>query len=159
MSWRRAKPRRRLRSDMLPILGVLAMPFLLAWIFPYAALSPVANAPASYATTRRTTCSFVELSKEDETKAIGAARTAWHVNAEDVRRLRIEMFADDLPKNETEPVIDVSQRTRIARTSVIPYKPVDLPSDLRAAPPIVFEKLAPPVKPVAFPREEMLKLD
>ena len=159
MSEVRAKPRRRLRNEILPLFGVLATPLLLAWIFPYSALSPATSQSASDGGAPATTFSFVELTKEEEARAIAAARTAWHINSEDVRSLRIEMFADDLPMKAYRPVAGVEDRTRTAHDGDLPYVPAYLPSDLRAGSPVVLENPEPPVKPVAFPREEMLKLD
>lgn len=158
MSAQRFRPRRRLRSEVPPISIVLAIPLVLVWVFPYSALSPVPMVSAGLKPDK-TLYAFVELDEGEEAKAMAAARTAWHVNSEGVKKLRIEMFADDLPDDAAGVVVDVGQRTRISRGSVIPYEPTEFPSDLRAPAPIVFDKPAPPVKPQPFPREEMLKLD
>ena len=158
MSAQRFGPRRRLRSEVLPISMVLAIPLALAWVFPYSALSPVPKDLGGIRTDR-TFYAFVDLDEDEEARAMAAARTAWHVNSEGVKKLRIEMFADDLPDDASGVVVDVDQRTRVSRGSAIPYEPTELPSDLRAPAPTVLDKPEPPVKPQPFPREEMLKLD
>ena len=158
MSAQRFRPRRRLRSEVLPISVVLAIPLALVWIFPYSALSPVAR-NSDGLRADKTLYAFVELDEEEEASAMAAARTAWHVNSEGVKKLRIEMFADDLPDDASGVVMDVDQRTRISRGSAIHYEPMELPSDLRAPAPTVLSKPAPSVTPQPFPREEMLKLD
>lgn len=159
MTSRRFRPRRRLRSEILPISLAVAMPLLLAWIFPFGALSPAARGGAAPARPASVSCAFVDLTEDEEYDAMLAARTAWHISSRDVKSLRIEMFASDLPEDDTGPVIDFSHRTRISRERPIAYEPVLLPTDLRAAPPAVLQKPEPPEKRPTFGREELLKLD
>ena len=158
MSGRHYRSRRSVRSEILPIAVVLAIPLVLVWIFPYAALSPLAKQETSGTGQARPFCAIVELNAEEEAMALAAARTAWHVNSEGVKRLRIEMFADDLPDDASGPVVEIDQRTRTRGGRVIPYKPVFLPSDFRAPEPVVLAKPEAPAKPQPFPKEEMLKL-
>lgn len=158
MSALRFRPRRRLRSELLPISIVLAIPIALVWIFPYSALSPVPR-NSDGIRADKTLYAFVALDENEEALAMTAARTAWHVNSEGVKKLRIEMFADDLPDDASGVVVGVDQRVRFSRCGGIPYEPTELPSDLRATAPAVLAKPKPSVKLEPFPMEEMLKLD
>ena len=158
MSSRRYRSRRSVRSEILPIAVVLAIPLLLAWIFPYSALSPLARQTDGAMGPTRPFYAIVALNADEEAMALAAARTAWHVNSEGVKRLRIEMFADDLPEDASGPVVEIDQRTRARGSNAIPYKPVFLPSDFRAPAPVVLPKPENPPKPQPFPKEELLKL-
>jgi len=158
MSGVRSRPRRRLRSEALPLSVAVLVPLALAWMFPYGALSSseaegtVRSSPAAAA------CAFVELDREAEIRALAAARTAWHVNSEGVKRLRLEMFADDLPDDASGPVMGIAQRTRFSRDVPVSYEPLSPPTDLRAAPPSKLGKPDTPAPALPFPRDELLKL-
>lgn len=153
------KPRRRLRSEILPLSLVVALPVAIAWMFPYGALSSQ-NAVAKDASKGAATeFAFVELGEDEETEAVLSARTAWHVSSEDVKNLRIEMFADDLPEDDAGPVVDVDHRVRPPKGFAIEYRQSVLPSNLRADKPRKLEKPAPAKRTLPFPREDLLKLD
>lgn len=159
MNLRSIRSRRSLRSEMLPVSVVLSIPLILAWIFPYCALMPTSNLDAGAIGATPASCAFAELDEIEEAAAIVAARTAWHVNSEGVKSLRIEMFADDLPEDASGPVLEIRDRTRVSHGVAIGYETTMLPSDLRAAAPSKLEKPAPPAKPLPFPKDELLKLD
>lgn len=159
MSQRLLRPRRSLRSEILPVFVVLAIPVLLAWVFPYGALLPAPKGDAIVGGVGRAACAFVELDENEESSAIVAARTAWHVNADGFKNVIIEMFADDLPEDASGPVVEIQHRTRVKHDMAIGYESVKLPTDLRAAAPMSLEKPEPPVKSLPFAKEELLKLD
>lgn len=159
MNPRGLKPRRRLRSEILPVSLAVGMPLLMAWVFPFGALSPTARGNRADVEHVPALCSFVVLTEDEEYDAVVAARTAWHISSRDVKNLQIEMFANDLPEDDTGPVIDFSERSRAVHVRPIAYEPVVLPTDLRAAPPDVLQKPEPPEKRPTFSREELLKLD
>ena len=159
MSQRLLRPRRSLRSEILPVFIVLAIPVLLAWVFPYGALLPAPKGAAMTGVAGPAACAFVELNEEEESNAIVAARTAWHVNSDGFKNVIIEMFADDLPEDASGPVVEIQHRTRVKHDMAIDYEPVKLPTDLRAAEPVLLEKPEPPVKSLPFAKEELLKLD
>lgn len=158
MSTRRFCPRRRLRSEIAQLVTVVVAPVALAMVFPYRALS-VSPDISVVPERSRPFCAFIDLDSDSEAEAMSAARTAWHVNSEGVKRLRIEMFADDLPEGTPGPVVTVDQRTRFGHDGAMRYASEALPSDLRAAPP---EKLSrqegESVPQPAFMRDELLKL-
>ena len=154
------KPKRSVRSEILTLSLVIAVPVVLAWIFPYGALAPsdAAKGRASGGEAA-TEFVFVELSEDEESEAVLSARTAWHVGSESVKNLRIEMFADDLPEDDEGPVIDIDHRVRSPQGFEIEYKQSILPCDLRADPPEKLESPVPEKRVLPFPREELLKLD
>ena len=159
MSLRRYRPRRRLRSELLLILLAVGMPLVMAWIFPYGALAPLSQDGFLSRGPTAASCAFVELDETEESNAIIAARTAWHVNSSGVKSLRIEVFADDLPEDDTGPVIDFQDRIKIMHDKAIVYEPIVMPTDLRASPPAILAKPETSCKRPPFAREEMLKLD
>ena len=151
------RPRRSMRSEFVQLALVALFAVSVACVFPYAALSPAVRGAESQPQARAS-CAIVRLTEEEESGALAAARSAWHVNAEGVKRLRIELF-EDLPESFQGPVADIAARTRVVRGEEGPYAPDGVPTDMRAAPAARMEPPAGESAPAAFPRDEMLKLE
>lgn len=159
MKARRFRPRRRLRIEVVQLLASLALPAAILYVFPYKALAPSAKVRVQ-GVRRAVPCALVTLEPDQERRILAAAKAAWQVSAEGVRRLRLDMFAEEIPDVVLDPVADISARTRTPRSAPSPVRPSVPPTDLRAAPP---EAIAPaveePAATHAFPREELLRLE
>ena len=108
------RPRRKIRSEILQLSIAMVIPAIVFDAFPYKALRPVADSAAKDE-ARPATCAFVSLSPDDERRILAVARSAWHVDAESVRSLRLEMFVDEIPDVALPPVADISVRKRNVR--------------------------------------------
>ena len=151
------RPRRSMRSETAQLAFVAAFTLALASAFPYGALAPERSRERP-ARPARAGCAIVVLSEEEESKALAAARSSWSVGSDGVKRLRIELF-EDLPEACQGPVADAAWRMRRERCAAGPYEPDDAQTDMRAPAPAILEP--PKEKPsgIAFPREEMLRIE
>ena len=152
------KPQRRLKSELLPLAIVVSLPLALAAVFPYGVLVPSGRRPPAPSSDAPATCAIVNLTEAEERQALAAARSSWNVNADGVKRLRIELF-EDLPDEPMGAVIDVDARSRPPAGGDIGYEPSLLPSSLQAPAPTVLEAVPGEARPAAFPKSDMLKLD
>ena len=159
MRARTYRPKRSLRIEVVQLVASMALPAAILYVFPYKALLPVAPMKSQDA-PRAAKCAFVTLDKDHESRIVAAAKSAWQVNAEGVRRLRLDMFVEEIPETSLGPVSDISTRTRTPRSAPVPRLAPVPPTDLRAATPgtISKETDAPAPRP-AFAREELLRLD
>jgi hypothetical protein len=159
MTPRSYRPRRSLRIEALQLLASAALPAAILYVFPYKALAPVAQARArDEACTAK--CAFVTLDQDQERRIVAAAKSAWQVSAEGVRRLRLDMFAEEIPEAALDPVSDIAARTRVLRSPPLPGGEHSPPTDLRAPPPesIKASKEEVRARP-AFGRDDMLRID
>jgi hypothetical protein len=159
MNARTYRPRRSLRIEVVQLAASMALPAAILYVFPYNALAPVQpTAPREAKSAAR--CAFVTLDQDQERRVMAAAKSAWQVSAEGVRRLRLDMFAEEIPDAMPGPVAEISTRTRTARSAPVPRFASEPPTDLRAPQPgtIPPERDGPAPRP-AFAREELLRLD
>jgi len=160
MNGRSYRPRRSLRIEIGQLAAALALPAAIFYTFPYKALAPSARAAADAVGPRRSTCAFVTLAQDEEKSVLAASKSAWQISTEGVRRLRLDMFAEEIPEAVIDPVADISIRTRIDRSAPLPEISVMIPTDMRAPQP---ESIAPAkgedAPSMAFPKEEMLRLE
>ena len=153
------RPRRSLRIEIAQLVATLALPVAIFYSFPYKALSPSTHSvPQSDKTPA--SCAFVTLDGDEERRIVAAARSAWQVSAESVRRLRLDIFAEEIPEAKLDPVADISIRTRTARSAPFPKRDFSPPTDYRAPLPEMIERAGGEMAPVeAFTKDELLRLD
>jgi hypothetical protein len=152
------RPRRKIRSEILQLSIAMVIPAIVFDAFPYKALRPVADSAAKDE-ARPATCAFVSLSPDDERRILAVARSAWHVDAESVRSLRLEMFVDEIPDVALPPVADISVRKRNVRNLPLPDRVDSPPTDMRAAEPGALDgNPRDTAASAAFTREELLNL-
>ena len=158
MSARSYRPRRRsLRSELLPLAAVLSLAFAMYVVVPHAAVvfSPKAAAPRPSTSA----CAWISLSPEEEAKALSVARSAWQVDPASVRRLRARLLTSNLPLETQLPVLRVADRLRTDSRRDVGYAPSVLPPTLAAPAARAIPMAASSGPLLAFPREELLKLD
>jgi hypothetical protein len=149
---------RRLRRDILSFAIMASLPTALALVFPYESLE---FKPEVNEGEREPVCAFVVLGEKEERAALAAARTAWQVGSQSVKRLRADLSVADIPPEPVRPVIAVRPERSGGAVAGGEYIPNALPPTV-AAPAAADIKAdaasAEPTKP-AFSREELLKID
>ena len=152
----RARPRRSLRHEIAGLAVLSAVPVALLLVFPYEAMSFRA---AEGLRDVRPVCAFVTLGEEAEHAALAAARTSWQVDSRNVKRMRVDLSAGDLPAEPLRPVFNVRPKRGGDAAMDAVYVPSALPPTVGAPKAAVIPADADgPVKAQpAFPREEMLR--
>jgi len=159
MSSRPYRPRRSLRIEIGQLAAALALPVAIFYTFPYKALAPSARS-AKAAAPRRSSCAFVTLGQDEERRILAASKSAWQVSTEGVRRLRLDMFAEEIPAATLDPVADIAIRTRVGRSAPMPRASAMIPTDMRAPVPDTIAPARGEDSPaMAFPKEDMLRLE
>ena len=158
MSVRVYRPRRRLRIDIVQLICVLALPAAILHAFPIKALAPQEKGVAP-PERHPAACAFVTLDPEQEHKILAAAKSAWQVSADSVRRLRLDMFVEEIPEAPLGPVADIDIRTRTRSGAPQPDELYGPPTDFRApAPTEITQDEEQPAPDAAFSKEELLKM-
>lgn len=151
------KPKRQWRYELYSLAAVLAVPLAVLFVFPYEAVGFTAAADEP---PRTASCAFVTLTEDEESAALSAARAAWKVSAEGVRRMRADLSVDAMPEEVPRAVMDVSERTRAARASSVAYDELPMPSTRAAGAPV---RIAAPAAGredgLPFSRKELLNID
>lgn len=145
----------KLFTEASRVVLVASVPAVLMSIFPYKAIGFRAEKRAE---TRRTgMCRFVKLTAEEETDALNAARAAWATDASNLRRIRLELMGEELPDYGGGELLGYESPTE--RRERVRFVPEMLPESLGAGEPAAIKAEEKQPEPaLAFPREEMLKL-
>ena len=146
---------RRLRSEFFPLSIAFATSLILAAVFPYGALSPLAPSSGT-AGVAEASCAFVSLTDDEMSKALAAARTSWHVNSDSLAGQRLEMF-EELPEAVQGAVVDIDMGNAPRRGQPPGYKADAVPTDMRAPLPPALPSVPPSAPKPAFSREDLLK--
>jgi len=144
-----------LRSEMLSLMTVLAVPAMLAVVFPYSSLGfrgmPEPRPAGDFA-------AFVTLSAEAEAAAVRAAKTSWRGEDAVGDRLRAELRLGELPAPDASPVLSIDSRNRPVAGSRTPLPmPAYLPSQAASHPARLPANDMPVAEPV-FSRKELLEI-
>lgn len=145
---------RSVRSELLGLSVIAAMPVAIMLVFPYSAVGFKARTPPPHAAS----VAFVELDESAEAEALNSARTLWRMESSASRRLRARLPLAGLPDDEPGiklqlPVVDSSTAPQGPAYRAGAWCPSTAVRRLVQLP-------ASPVKPrtPAFPRSEMLEL-
>jgi hypothetical protein len=152
----RPKPRRQLRHELYSLASVLAIPAAISLVFPYEAVNFEPEECGSGGMAR---CAFVELTEGDEAAALASARAAWKVGASSVRNLWADLTVAAMPEETPSPVMDVSERTRVAPAAVVKYDVPPMPRTMAAPAPGRISAGGGADGSSAFPRDEMMALE
>lgn len=156
MSAMRYRPKRRLRSEILPLVVILALPVSLYFTFPSGAIgySPEELPPSATAVN-----SFVTLGAERESKLLQSARASWQSDAASRRGVRANLLSCG-SEGELSMIaagIRLEFPERVVRLTEYEISP--LPASVAAAGPSAL-KAAPSAEPApAFSRSDLLKLE
>ena len=151
----RARPMRSIRHEIANLVELAIVPVALLFVFPYEAMSFRAEKDVRHV---RPVCAFVALNENDEHAALTAARASWQVDSKNVKRLRLDLSAGDLPPEPLIPVFETRPKRGADATPGSEYVPNALPPTLAAprAAAIPVDADGPVKTPPAFLREEML---
>lgn len=149
------RPKRRVRNELFPLFVVAALPTALVLAIPREAIGFL---PKSDLPPISPSCAFVTLSEANESKALAAAQSAWHVSPRGVRELRIEMFADSPPVREPTEMLAISSRTRSPEPDPPAFEPAAVPKTLAAPAPTKIPT-EPENAAAAFSRDDLLRID
>jgi len=145
---------RSFASELLSAAVVLTVPTCIVAVFPFDAL----EFRASEGVTQPVRNAFVRLTPESERLALRSARTSWQEKGVGVRRLQTDIFRVELPEEEPMSVLSVRDRSRPPGMSRIACERTAFLPSLKAPPPILIKSGKMP-EALAFPREELLKMN
>ena len=149
------------RRDLSGLLMVVAVTASMAAVFPYETLSWMAQDAALRSVSRdgAASAAFISLTPTQERAALKAAKTSWQVDASGVKRLRADLLMDDLPDDIASRSVDVGAMPSQGRPLLVGYAfPMDPRSAAAEAPRRLARDRADEARPLAFSREELLKL-
>ncbi|MGN0855742.1 MAG: hypothetical protein ACI4R9_09530 [Kiritimatiellia bacterium] len=153
----RPKPRKALRHEFYSLVAVMAVPLALIVSFPYAAIGFIPAAPTE---TPRAACAFVTLRPDEETDILAAARAAWKVSADRVRRMRADLSLAEIPDDTASALADIADRRRPPPAGPIRFDVLPLPPSCAAPPPAKIPADSADAEGVpTFPRSELLTID
>ena len=148
---------RKLRSELMSILTVLAVTVAVALTFPFGA---VGFRPRPDRARPRSSAAFVVMSADEQATAMRAAKTSWQVDAGGVRRLRVDLSVGELPEDPAASSMDIGVRPSRSVVPTVGYQPSAYPLTQAAAPCAGISRAeAEPVREPPFPKAELLKLD
>lgn len=146
---------RRLRSEIATVMTVLSIPFGIAAVFPYRALTFRGSAAARLGT--EPVASFVTLDEKSEGAAIRAAKTAWRDEGAEPMR-NSTLILNELPEEPKRPVLTIESRSRLPALPLVERDVSPFLPSRRAVAPV---RIAPDESAdlQTFSRKELLKID
>ena len=156
MNRRPYRPKRSLKSELIPLFAVATLTAAIAAVFPYAAVGLKGVAP----TVRRPTFVLTRLTAAAEAEALKAARAAWRVSPQGTQRPRSELMRQLLRLGPAPnlPLTAVDERMHPPPLAKSVYLPAILPPSVAAKAPAALPAAEAAVPAAAFPREEMVRL-
>ena len=144
-----------MKSELASVATVLAVPMVLVFAFPYAAVTFRATQPAEACDP---TVSFVDLSVGAERAALRTARTTVQVVGGGVRSLVADLSTAELQVEPRASVLPIEDRTRLAPAQLVEAGRSPFLPSRRADPPTRIATTDEPIPP-AFSREELLGIE
>ena len=145
---------RSVRSELLSVAAVLALPIGIASVFPYGVIRFSASHPVVSPDAR--TASIVFLDEAAVARVIRAARTV--SRGEEARRSYVNLLPAELPEVDEVPTAAIGLRRKpddppVVENGIPPFLP-----SRRASAPVRIPAETAKEKPV-FSRDELLKLN
>lgn len=145
---------RSVRSELLSVAAVLALPIGIASVFPYGAIGFSVSKPAASPDVR--TASIVFPGEEEIARVMRAARTV--SRGEDVGRSYVNLLPSELPGAGESPPVAIGLCRKpddppVVENGISPFLP-----SRQASAPVRISAETVKEKPV-FARDELLKLD
>ncbi len=147
---------RSFKRELANLLFVVLLPTMLICVFPFDAV----GFRSSWTPERRSLCvEFVELSAEDEVKALQRAKTSWQMEKGTRDDWRVQLRLEDLPDGEgAAPAIAFASPVVWKPTKVDYRLPAYLPSS-GAKSPRMLRGGGEETESPAFSREELLEIN
>ena len=156
MSAPRYRPKRRLRSEILPLVLILAIPALLVLSFPSEAVGFVPAAPAPRETM---TCSVIKLDASREVKLLASARASWQSDAASRRGVRADLLSCGAESGATRIASGILPALPARVGDAAEYIIDPVPAGVAAGEPSLLAAEPAPAETKAFSESDLLKLD
>lgn len=155
MSARRYRPKRRLRSEIFPLVVIMSLVLALCLAFPSGAIG---FRPVERRRTGSVYNAFVTLSSKRESELLVAARSAWQSDPSSRRGVRANLLS--LGSSDSGRIVSgVRPSVRSAVDIVEAYECDFIPSGLAAEAPTMLSPERQTVPEPAFPKSDLLKLN
>lgn len=158
MSRVRYRPKRRLRSEIFPLVVIMSLPVALYLSFPSGA---VGFRPAGASLADHAVSAFVSLTPEREAQLLSAARASWQSDSANRRGVRADLLDCGTPS--VAVAVPLVSLPRAARRDVpaaeAEYEVDFLPVGMAADPPKRLAAQEESVPAPAFPESDLLKLN
>ena len=156
MSVRRYRPKRRLRSEALPLAAVFALALALYFAFPKGA---VGFRPETREKSTGTYNAFIRLDAKTEAELLASARASWQSDSPGRRLVRADLLGNLDPSADFRMSSGLRPESRVVTDSVEEYELDFLPVGVAADPPSVLKADPPSVPERVFPDSDLLKLN
>lgn len=157
MSVPRYRPRRRLRSEVFPVLAVLALIAALYAAFPSGAVNFQPRKGVAPVTVYN---AFVSLDVEREAELLAAARSSWQSDSASRRGIRANLLSCGGAGDESPVASGLCPPIRSAEEAVVDYECDIVPSGVAAdAPTVLASENDVSVREPAFSKADLLKLN
>ena len=155
MSGRRYSPKRRLRSEIFPLLVILSLPVALWFAFPEGA---VGFKPVDLPRPETVYNAFVSFDEERESQLLVAARSAWQSDSSSRRGIRADLLS--CGSSDADRISSgIRPSVRMPVDPVVSYESDFIPSGLAAESPAMLKRDEETVSEPAFPKSDLLKLN
>lgn len=156
MSGRRYSPKRRLRSEVLPLVAVMSLPLALYLAFPSGAFGFMPSTPSR---DESVYSAFVVLGEDREARLLASARASWQSDSASRRGHRANLLSCGDRSEVVRIASGLDPVVGRAECPVPDYEVDLVPSGGAAAAPQTLDKdELPPPEPV-FGRSDLLKLN
>lgn len=150
------KPRRRIRHEILSLVPLAVLIAVLFLMFPFSSIA-LKGLTDSVPSGIGTTCVLVELTADEEARAMEIIRSAFSTDAGSVRDLRADLSLSTIPEQAPSLVMDFDDRKRPRELTEPSLEIFLIPRSLAAPEPGVIQAAEPPAARPAFSKEELLK--
>lgn len=155
MSGPRYRPKRRIRSEIIPLAVIMSLPVALWIAFPTGAIG---FKPVTHHRAESVYNAFVSLDVEREAELLVAARAAWQSDSSSRRGVRANLLC--CGTSDTDRIMSgVQPSVRPAVDVVEAYESDFMPPGFAAESPAMLESDKESVAEPAFPRTDLLKLN
>lgn len=150
------RPRKRIRHELMSLVPLTALTAALVLAFPFKLFTSERRAP--HATRHDVpSCVYIELTAEEESRAMDAIRSAFATDAGGIRDLRADLSLSTIPERPTPVVLGFDDRKRPGELRAPALEILVLPKTYAAPEPGVIQAAEPPAARPAFSKEELLK--
>lgn len=156
MKVRRYRPKRRLRSEIVPLALILSLPLALYLAFPSGA---VGFRPAECAAPGGTYQAFVSFPPETETALLTAARASWQSDSASRRGVRANLLSCGAAADDALIASGIRPPVCGAADPVVDYECDLLPAGVAAGSPALLKPAEPSVRGPVFTKADLLKLN
>lgn len=150
------RPRRRLRHEILSLVPLGVLIAALVAVFPFKTVVGERGGKSGRRVSSPS-CVYVELTEEQESRAMDVIRGVFSTDKGGIRDLRADLSLSTIPERPARVVFDIRGSVRPREMTRPDLEILSLPSTLEAPGPETIPAAEPPPPDPAFPREDLLK--